>query len=243
MHVPNAWVTLQTINPNRGRVITCRYGVPGNRLWVRETWAVQHQFDPHKPSEIYAAGLEMGVEIHPHYAATEELGGLIKRPSVYMPRWASRIILEIVGVRVQRLNDITDKDAKAEGAEVFEWRGDPDQVGEGWVGVGRHIFAFRELWDSINAKRGFGWDANPWVWALTFKRATPMTAPESRRQASYAPQGKRFPAMDQVLVGEARLDRPQFSGERPAPKNPEGIDLLRAKAGRLGGGFSRPEIY
>ena len=79
------------------------------------------------------------------------------RTAIFMPRWASRILLGVVEVRAQHLHDIQESDALAEGVEV--------KVRENGA-----LVPFRELWDSINEKRGFGWRGNPWVWAITFKR-------------------------------------------------------------------------
>ena len=89
-----------------------------------------------------------------------------------MPRWASRLTLEVTGVRVERVQDISEVDAEAEGIECF----DPDRDasicripgGEWEYDTARN--AFRDLWDSINGARGYGWDANPWVWIVEFKR-------------------------------------------------------------------------
>lgn len=84
------------------------------------------------------------------------------KPGIHMPKWASRIWLRVTDVRVQRLQDISDQDALAEGTPriVTGSLGDEDQL----------IEDFAYLWDSLNAKRGFGWDANPWVAAYTFER-------------------------------------------------------------------------
>src|SRR3546814_8799302 len=85
-----------------------------------------------------------------------------KHPARHMPRWASRLTLEVTDVRVQRVQEITADDAEAEG------------IGQAYLGqraiYGQHAatFYFHELWDSLNAKRGYGWDANPWIAALTF---------------------------------------------------------------------------
>ncbi len=84
------------------------------------------------------------------------------KPSIHMPRWASRITLEVTEVRVQRLNEISEEDAKAEGVLINAGRL-PELPGEGRC-------AFMHLWDSINGKSGFGWDVKPWVWAISFKR-------------------------------------------------------------------------
>jgi hypothetical protein len=129
----------------------CPYGVPGDRLWVREMWAPQCDEDLRpeiaRPTIFYAAGWT---------------GAAIRwRSSVSMPRWASRITLELTEVRVQRLQEISEEDAKAEGI-IARGPGSPT--------LRPHQRDFRGLWNDINAKRGYGWDSNPWVWAITFKR-------------------------------------------------------------------------
>lgn len=86
-----------------------------------------------------------------------------KRPSIHMPRWASRLLLEITEVRVERLQSIAEEDAKAEGLEPKPGTYTADFVLHGYVD------AFAELWGKLNGPRGFGWDANPWVWAISFK--------------------------------------------------------------------------
>ena len=96
--------------------------------------------------------------------------GLGWRPSIHMPRWASRLTLEVTDVRVERVQDISEEDAKAEGAEYLTTPCDhPRHTCEeiGCAGTGYRL-GFADLWHSINEKRGFGWDANPWVVALTF---------------------------------------------------------------------------
>lgn len=86
------------------------------------------------------------------------------RPSIFMPRWASRLTLEVTGIRVQRVHEISEKDAHAEGIDPQTCASLDDTV------MGRHPFV--DAWDSINAKRGYGWDVNPWVWVIEFKRLT-----------------------------------------------------------------------
>lgn len=86
-------------------------------------------------------------------------------PSIFMPRWASRITLEITDVRVERVQEITEEDARAEGFPGERWA-----TGHGDYSEIAPSEQFRELWDKLNASRGFGWDANPWVWVIEFKR-------------------------------------------------------------------------
>lgn len=139
--------------------IHCPYGVPGDRLWMRETHYVQ------------SAGYKDGSGTLILYRATEPNAPNTWTPSIHMPRWASRITLEITDVRVQRVQEISKKDAKEEGIrylpEAHSWSSD-----EEYQGLGRlmtPISAFAELWDSINAKK-YSWASNPWVWAITFRR-------------------------------------------------------------------------
>lgn len=125
----------------------CKYGQPGDRLWVRETWA-QH---PEVPGEwMYRA--DRGVD---YQGAAQGLFKWI--PSIHMIRKASRITLEIESVRVERVQEITPNDCRAEG------------IGDDFNDVGAR-YCFGQLWNSINEHRGFGWDVNPWVWAITFRR-------------------------------------------------------------------------
>jgi hypothetical protein len=151
----------------------CPYGQPGDRLWVRETWADLAELSDgnYERQAIYRADdIEMyGDEDEPVNVTAPDMRW---RPSIHMPRWASRILLEIVSVRVERLQDISEDDAKAEGA----WP-DPSIVRK----VAEHFkcdifsvrpsLAYRMLWESINGAGS--WDANPWVWVVEFKRVTP----------------------------------------------------------------------
>ncbi len=128
----------------------CPFGQRGDRLWVRETWAAPHNCDHLKPSEI-------DHDWRIHYAATEDLGGLLRRPSMFMPRWASRITLEITDVRVERLHDISRGEAMAEGCP-FPNMADGDDP-RAW---------FANLWRQINGADS--WADNPWVWVLAFRK-------------------------------------------------------------------------
>jgi hypothetical protein len=126
---------------------------------VRETWAAPHAYD-HLPPRLIPQDARV------HYAATEDRGGLLWRPSIHMPRWASRITLEITAVRVERLQDISEADALAEGiVATHGGYGLPD---------GSHYHAadprvsYWSLWDAINGQGSV--EANPWVWVIEFRR-------------------------------------------------------------------------
>jgi len=153
----------------------CPYGVPGDRLWVRETWNLGRPLRNAEgiidDEQIWSApipkqdprGKRLFDDWCLGYAADGCEGKM--RPSIYMPRWASRITLEVTDVRVQRLQDITEEDARAEGVApaAFCKAGRPNEH--------EHVESFEWLWNSINGKRaGCAWDANPWVWAITFRR-------------------------------------------------------------------------
>lgn len=158
----------------------CPYGQIGDRLWVRETCRAKELTDKEAKSLAEKTGDEKprygldGVEYlsDNHFKEIEnsreaseawcalnayrgKKGAVV--PPIFMPRWASRITLEITQVRVQRLNEISEDDCKAEGMESAV-------IG----GTGINIGDFQRLWDSINEKAP--WESNPWIWALTFRR-------------------------------------------------------------------------
>jgi len=131
----------------------CKYGKAGDRLWVRETWA-RYNIEAHRHDIAYKATVPSDWPKEGRW-----------RPSIHMPRWASRINLEITGVRVERLNDISPFDCHQEGAASGEvrWNGNtPVPVGSGVKDN------FRNLWESINGEGS--WQANPFVWVIEFKR-------------------------------------------------------------------------
>ena len=145
----------------------CPYGQPGgDRLYVRETWAAPHAYD-HLPPRLIPQDARI------HYAATEDRGGLLWRPSIHMPRWASRILLEITEVRVERVQEISEADAKAEGADCLTWSGIEGTAADliDWPlkeVAHPHRNGFAVLWESINGPES--WTANPWVWVVSFRR-------------------------------------------------------------------------
>jgi hypothetical protein len=148
---------------NHGKLIKCRLGVPGDRLWVRETWQAQnttgqwwHEVERcDRPLHNWA----WTNPVEPSYDATPPRW----LPSIHMPRAASRIILEIVNVRVERVQEIHRVDARAEGIECAHCRGYSGRSGC------TCIENFSVLWESINAKRGYSWESNCWVWVLEFR--------------------------------------------------------------------------
>ena len=130
------------------------HGKPGDRIWVRETWA-RYNIDQDSHDMAYRATPP---------ADWPEEGRW--RPSIHMPRWASRLTLEITGVRVERLKSISQEDAQDEGMELTGWRptySDPDSGGEVWTPYDN----FAQLWESIYGEGS--WQANPWVWVIEFK--------------------------------------------------------------------------
>jgi hypothetical protein len=137
--------------PIRGQIhaAPCRFGEPGDCLWVRERWAYRNQFSNPRARDggpiVYAADLK-----------SSRFKGRAWRQSMYMPRIASRLTLQITSTRIERLNQITSTDARAEGFDPQGNFADPIQ----W---------FAELWDSLNVDHKLMWRANPWVWVIGFK--------------------------------------------------------------------------
>lgn len=182
---------------------TCPYGQPGDRLWVREAFALEHSVEhdqplPHADGRPVKRRPDDDIDcvhpawIQPHYRATdptpelcyedgpaggsEDDFGCRWRPSIHMPRWASRITLEVTGVRVERLQDISEADALAEGVNVH-----PDHHGKPRDSIYSPVQAYRDLWEQINGPGS--WEANPWVWVVEFKRVPPLAqGPEERKQ-------------------------------------------------------------
>lgn len=140
----------------------CPFGQPGDRLWVRETWALVPWLagaERHCCPEHDKQGIR--------YRATwTKAHSAAWRPSSNMPRWASRLTLRVAGVRVERLQDISEADAQAEGVPLVV---PGDDIEARQPGVTTHRFAFGRLWQQINGKRAT-WASNPSVWAIEFRR-------------------------------------------------------------------------
>ena len=126
----------------------------GDLLWVRETFGSSllgdYTFLQYKATVDTDDPCAYPID----FAQYEKIESKSWRPSIFMPRWASRITLRVTSVRAQRLQDINEDDAAAEGIKRHS---------------GPYILDFAKLWDDINAKRGYSWDSNPWVWAYKFE--------------------------------------------------------------------------
>lgn len=160
----------------------CPYGVPDDQLWVRECWrtaeldsgldGVLYKADNHfQPIENTQAAGDLWCDAHKNGKY-----GNAWRPSIYMYKWMSRIKLNVTNVRVERLNDISEADAIAEG--LVSWKSEKtDAIHYGikasdvWETDPR--ITYKRLWDKINSDRGYSFDSNPWVWVISFKVVKP----------------------------------------------------------------------
>ncbi|MGI8547330.1 MAG: hypothetical protein ACR2M1_08340 [Gemmatimonadaceae bacterium] len=175
-------------NTTTGTCMVNPYGPSGDRVWVRETW--HPSASGSKPNwtsryVLYAADNEglgpfdgccIGKMLDTPVAWT----GMQRsgwHPALHMPRWASRITLEVTEVRVERVQAITENDALAEDVPkqfrtVIPVGGKPMGVTEPYTIANSHLGGFANRWDSLNSRHGNGWDLNPWVWAITIRRIT-----------------------------------------------------------------------
>jgi hypothetical protein len=154
--------------------VRCPHGAVGDRLWVREAWRAEERAsdlvdgvrfrsdDVFVPIQNTPEAAEAWVDAYDNGRHKQRW-----RPSIFLPRWASRLTLEVTSVRVERVQSISEEDARAEGFT---------RHAAGWSAGGRGYdaltarYAFAELWDSINGTRpGCSWSANPWVWCVSFK--------------------------------------------------------------------------
>lgn len=147
------------VKTSGGQYIKCPFGKIGDRLWLRENfyvlpelWAKDHDKQPIH----YAADIDDIKQIEDYKC----------KPSIHMPRWASRISLEIIDIRVERVQDISKRDIWQEGVKDVPFPCQGVTCEEA-----RDVLrgAFRKLWDSINEKRGFGWEMNPFCWVVEFE--------------------------------------------------------------------------
>lgn len=147
---------LQKQYPHKKYNIGCPFGQPGDRLWVRETWAEAGASAP--DLTLYRANYPEHVPAH--YENVPPVDGIRWTPSIHMPRWASRILLEITDARVERLNAISEEDAQAEGVQPACYEITPPEAA--------YRVSFGEVWRGIYGEES--WAANPWVWVIEFKR-------------------------------------------------------------------------
>lgn len=170
------------------------YGKVGDRLWVRETFSEGYTYRYEGDSKIKVRHFKYradfvgksldGIFVNgtPKKPIKDQADLYVWKPSIFMPREACRINLEITGVRVERLKHITEEDVSAEGVTnnyrcrcggvfgYYEGGGetwDCDCLSWEFSGLVR---TFADLWNGLNAKRGFGWDVNPWVWCIEFRK-------------------------------------------------------------------------
>jgi hypothetical protein len=185
----------------------CPYGQPGDRLWVRETFCLQSSAidlevmgKEDLPTDRPLKALPDGGHLFPHYRATDDAPDLAYddcgcdevgphchwKPSIHMPRWVSRLSLEVTGIRVERLQDIIESDAEAEGVDFLRHIPDADETLSAKV-------LYEILWESINGAGS--WAANPWVWVVEFRRldkaalAEGPAKPEQSSLSSPSPHG------------------------------------------------------
>lgn len=142
----------------------CPYGAPGDLLWVRETWQMFRVYE-----DTWNGGYEADLwdgpipRERPNHAwityAADDPGGRPWRPSIHMPRWASRITLRVTGAWIERLCEVTTADAESEGFS-------PIYYGSAVSA----IEPFADAWNAMYSKRGLGWSDNPWVWVVEFEK-------------------------------------------------------------------------
>ena len=146
----------------------CPYGQPGDRIWVRETYRV-HGKATDVATLVYRASVRNSWTEQTHRVPVDVCNKPVSEkwtPSIHMPRWASRILLEITDVRVERLHDMSEADAKAEGATPATYKITPPEA--------VYRVGFGDIWRSIYGQDN--WLSNPWVWVIEFKRIQGATS-------------------------------------------------------------------
>lgn len=156
--------------PEYSARVSSPYGKPGDRLWVREAFAGSIAYERHGyPLREWGNKLWYVADGEPRSGQWTR-----PRPSIHMPRSLSRITLEITGVRVERLQDISEADAQAEGCALECMTPTGDDSGSAIYGPGGYM----ALWESLNGAGS--WDTNPWVWVVEFKRVTPAVSQQEQ---------------------------------------------------------------
>jgi hypothetical protein len=152
-------------------ISACPHGIRSDRLWVRETW-LEFDADHQPPRTAYRADMtDLGEEFRQAYIRS---GRPYRwRPSIHMPRWASRITLEVEGVRIERLQQISETDARAEGTDALRGHFSEADIVlaarnmDQGISDPRPLFGL--LWERLHGKKA-PWQSNPWVWVVTFHR-------------------------------------------------------------------------
>ncbi len=157
---------------HKQKSIYCPYGKIGDKLWVKEKHKLQATEDGWLV--MYSDGkiLLSPCDVDPWTDEIwfEDMENQNWRSPIFMPRWASRIILKITNIRVEKLQNITEKDFYAEGGFFKEKKPGFSAWHIAGYSSSTNKNAFKELWNSIYAKKGFGWNSNPWVWVIEFKK-------------------------------------------------------------------------
>lgn len=184
---PTRWARVDDVPSFRSEdgIFRCPFGAAGDRLWVRETWYCDH-YDCKPPFGKASAEKIPTFRRHLEYLASHDCRDWEAecpswRPSIHMPRWACRLVLPIAEVRVERLQDISEEDARAEGVDPVpahgRWVTRPRHEGGHWSARP----AFAALWDSAYGKTpGGSWDANPWVWVVRWSHEDILTCEAAR---------------------------------------------------------------
>ncbi len=142
--------------------LRCPYGVAGQRLWVKETYR--------EPDTLEYLAYKADINTH-RWADCVNPDNCVWKSSMFMPRSRSRITLELTDVRIERVQDISEQDAQAEGV-CPEFEVDLSTFVSGCsIPKSTYKLGYKHLWDSINLKRGYSWSSNPWVWCLSFRRS------------------------------------------------------------------------
>jgi len=164
----------RTSHEYRSVPMPCPYGKPGDRLWVRETSRAE-ELEGGPDGVRYAADGAFREIENTRDAAVAWMnlnnyrrGQGLAVPGIHMPRWASRITLEVTGVRVERLKGISEADAQAEGARECDFATGREVLLAGPSQRGSFVLHYRDIWEQINGAGS--WDANPWVWCISFRR-------------------------------------------------------------------------
>ncbi|WP_368607534.1 hypothetical protein [Pseudomonas fulva] len=210
----------------------CPYGRPGNRLWVRETWLEDPEDDGTwaytqymgcKGSPLSDIPKRFQKPEHCIFRASWEGPDMLWRPSIHMPRWASRILLEITSVRVEQLQDISEEQALAEGVRLYT---DHAELGDWYHVEGIETYSasprksFELLWQQINGVDA--WYKNPWVWVVEFKVVEPGASGCDYHDSHFGASYPDAQCVDGFLWDEDSCDAPGgpllSGGDIPCPK-------------------------